>query len=296
MAETTPTNIPVYSREASRNFFLDTRSYTDFDTTRPDFRRMVGCTEPRNEDRGSKRIKTVIQGAGGGGGEGQDRAIVQTILSGQLVTWEQGFSEETQLRGGTVLGGHDRCKWAMSNAAVLREEAEPSDFTQDDFNRSLRIYGVEEDIRPLMPCIFEAVNLQLEYVEEEGSLEHMLEIMDAHYPIHSNVAGVIGENVAQIYIENHHPHAGLNRDKKAKQRDKGDDIQGYHESRRAAFADIRNGNFVSNAERGYRMGAFLLRNAAARTILGSLQPSTEFWDIELGERGLLFVEREGLRS
>jgi hypothetical protein len=294
LAEAIGFSSPVYSREASRLYFLDTRSYTDFNTTRPDFRRMSGCTEPRNEDRGNKRIKTVIQGAGGGGGDGQDRAIVQTILRDQLVTWEEGFAEETKIRGSTVLGGHSRCKWATANGVILREEADPSDFTHDDFDRSLRLYGVEEDIRPLMPRIFDAVKLQLEYIEENDSLEHMIEIMDVHYPNHSNVAEVLGENLAQIYVENHHPHAGLNRDKKAKQRDKGIDIQGYHESRRAAYADIRNGNFVSNQERGYRLGAFLLRNSAARTILGSLQPNTEFWDIHPGEHGLLFVEREEL--
>jgi hypothetical protein len=294
MAEAFKPNSPVFSQDISREFFLDPRSYTDFDTTRPDFRRMSGCTEPRNEDRGSKRIKTVIQGAGGGGGDGQDRAIIQTILRGELVSWEEGFAEETKIRGSTVLGGHSRCKWAMANGVVLREEADPSDFTQDDFDRSLDLYGIERDVAPLMPRIFDAVKMQLEYIEENGALDHMVEVMDAHYPRHSNVAEVLGENVAQIYVENHHPHAGLNRDKKAKKRNEGSDIQGYHESRMAAFADIRNGNFVSNEERGYRLGAFLLRNSAARTVLGSLQPNTEFWDIQLGEHGLLFAEREGL--
>jgi hypothetical protein len=294
MAETNSSTSPVYSREASKAFFLDSRSYSDFDTTRPDFRRMINCTEPRNEDRGDKRIKTVIQGAGGGGGEGQDRAIVLTIKRNHLVTWEEGFEEEKRLRGSSVLGGHTRCKWAMANGVVLKEEVDPSDFTMDDYDRSLRLYSIEEDIRPLMPQIFDAAKVQLEYIEEEGSLDHMVDVMDALYPKHSNVAGVIGENVAQIYMESHHSHAGLNRDKKAKQRDKGIDIQGYHESRRAAFDDIRNGDFVSNVERGYRLAAFLLRNSASRTILGSLQPNTEFWDIHQGEHGLLFVEREGL--
>jgi hypothetical protein len=294
MAEAMKSNSPVFSRGTSRDFFLDSRSYTDFDTTRPDFRRMSGCTEPRNEDRGPKRIKTVIQGAGGGGGDGQDRAIVQTILRGEFVSWEEGFVEETKLRGSTVLGGHNRCKWAVANGLVLREEAEPSDFTRDDFDRSLELYGIAHDILPLMPRIFDAVKLQLEYIEENGALDHMVEVLDAHYPRHSNVAEVLGENVAQIYIENHHPHAGLNRNKKAKKRDEGIDIQGYHESRMAAFADIRNGSFVSNEERGYRLGAFLLRNSAARTVLGSLQPNTEFFDIHLGEFGLQFVEREAL--
>jgi hypothetical protein len=72
------------------------------------------------------------------------------------------------------------------------------------------------------------------------------------------------------------------------------DIQGYHESRRAAFDDIRNGNTMSSAERGYRIAAFLLRNSAARTVLGSLQPNTEFWDIQQGEQGLSFSKRESL--
>jgi hypothetical protein len=286
--------LPTYSQDASRDFFLDSRSYTDFDTTRPDFRRIIACAEPRNEDRGPKKIKTAIQTAGAGAGDAEDRAIAQTIIRNHLVTLDQAFKEEAALRGTSVLGGHPRCKFVLANGVVLREEIDPSDFTMDDLDRTLRDYGIEEQIRPLMPHIFDAAKVQLDYVEEAGSLDNIIGLIDEHYPDHSNVAAVHGENVAQIYVENHHPHAGLNRDKKAKQRNKGIDIQGYHESRRAAYEDILNSYDLSRVERGYRIAAFLLRSAASRKVLGSLQPNTEFWKITQGEKGLLIAQQEGL--
>jgi hypothetical protein len=287
---------PVYSLDASRDYFLDPNSYTRFDLT-DDFRIPIACAEPRNEIR-EKKILTAIQGAGGGAGEAQDRAVEDTILNNfDTVSTYEAFLRETTERGTSVLGGHPRCKFLLANTVVLKEEAESSDFTLDNFHRSLRRYEIGADILPLMPAINNAVKGQLEFVNSVGDLDDMVPLIDRVYSDHANVAHVHGDNQAEIYIENHHPHVGLNRDKKAKQRDLGIDIQGYHESRLAGYEELVRHNRergVTKLATAYRVGAFFLRSAASRTVLGSLRPNTEFYDLEQDNYGLKITQQEGL--
>jgi hypothetical protein len=295
MAETqSPQDLqPVYSLDASREYFLDPYSYTDFDTTRPDFRRMVGCVEPRNEARGSKKIKSVIQTAGGGVGEALDRANTVYGHAGRFIGIEDALDEETKLRGETVLGGHFRCKFVIGMPLILAEMINLSDYAKEDFEKTARMYQIAEDLKPVMPKIIDAAKVQLEHIEEKGATESLVEAVHQHYPEHSNVCEVIDENQSEIYITNHTRHAALNRDKKAKQREIGNDIQGYHESRRAGFGDIFTSD-LDREQRTYRIGAFMLRSTASRKVLISLRPNTEAYEVTRGEKGLVIARQEGL--
>jgi hypothetical protein len=284
------------SLAASRDFFTSTYSYTTFDYTRPDYRFILDCIEPRNQLRqDGKKVKTAAQTAGAGAGEGHDRALAETALGGELVKVEDALAQEIEERGNVVLGSHWRCAFIGGMLLVLAEESSPGDFTRYNYERTFQRYGIAEQMKPVMPKIQDAAKRQLDHAVQNGFAEDLAEVIDRSYPNHANVHPVIGENVARIWVENHHPHIGLNREKKARKRqEEGLDIQGYHENRRAVY-DLINSYDLKRRERLYRIGAFASRNAAARTVLTHKYPDTEFYEVSLGKSGITIMQQEGWR-
>lgn len=301
MAEFEPSEATkaAHIRAASEEFFTDPRSYRSFDLTR-DFRQIIACVEPRNEKKEpGKRVKTAVQTAGGGAGEAFDRAISQTAAREELVTVEDGFLQERNRRGETVLGAHHSCKFVDGMLHIEDEIIDPSDFTLDDLERTLQRYGLREDIEPIIHSVQEAAKMQREHTLVHGS-SNLQSLIDKSYPRHSNLAHVIGTNLSSIYVTNQHPYIGLDRDRKARLSEGETEghatpLQGYHESRRAAFLDIFHTYYRLNArERQYRVGAFALRSSASRTVLGRLREGTQFYELKQGPNGIVIAEQDGL--
>jgi LmbE family N-acetylglucosaminyl deacetylase len=290
MAEIQPMS---YTLDTSRTFFTHPNSYAPFSVTK-DKRRVIACVEPRNEVRNNdEAILTAIQTAGGGAGEAVDRAVEETAYSGEFMDINDALGQEAIERG-NVLGGHYRCKFIGGMVLVFAEMANPSEFTLQDLENTLDAYYISEDLHPVMPRVYDSVKRHHDHIQETEVSEALIDKLGQHYPNHRNVAEVHGENVSQLYITNDHPHVGLDRDRKAQFREVGIDIQGYHESRRAAFDDIATSYKLNREARTLRIGAQLLRNSATRTVLGGLQPNTEFWQVSQGRDGLSFTQQEGL--
>jgi LmbE family N-acetylglucosaminyl deacetylase len=290
MAEVRPVQ---YSLDVSRAFFTHPNSYTPFSVTN-DKRRVIACVEPRNEVRApGEKILTALQTAGGGAGEALDRAVEETAYTGDFHDIGSALDDEVKERG-DVLGGHYRCKFIGGMGLVLAEMARPSDFTMHDFERTLADYDIAEDVLPVMPRVSDSVKRHYDHVQQAEVSEALIDALGQHYPNHRNVADVHGDNTSQLYVTNDHSHVGLDRDRKASFREVGIDVQGYHESRRATFDDIATSYRLNREERTLRIGAQLLRNSATRTVLGGLQPNTEFWHVSQSRDGLLIVQQEGL--
>lgn len=275
---------------SSEIFFTDSHSYTGFDLT-SEGRRYNACEEPRNEvrERG-KPIPTAIQTAGGGGGEGFDRAITQTVMTGDLMPWAEGTRQEKTLRGNIAMGGHlNVCKFIDGIVLVENEIITPSDFTREDYERTWRMYDIEEDMTPVLPKVQDAVKRQQEHTAKHGTSD-VLNIIDPEH-----LKEVEGSNLAGIYVTNHHPHLGLDRDKKARLSDEEGafPLQGYHQSRRAAYLDLYN-SYSRRDVRTVRMCALLARLSAVRTVLGQLREDTKFYEAVPGPHGLVIFQQEGL--
>jgi LmbE family N-acetylglucosaminyl deacetylase len=283
----------MYSLDISRAYFTHPKSYVPFSVTK-DKRRAIACIEPRNEvHEDGEEILTAIQTAGGGAGEAVDRAIQETAYTGEFKDIDDALEDEVAERG-NVLGGHYRCKFIGGMVLVFAEMAQPSDFTLHDLERTLADYNIAEDVQPVMPRVGDSVKRHHDHIQVTAVSETLIDKLAQHYPDHRNVANVHGDNVSQLYVTNDHPHVGLDRYTKASFREVGIDIQGYHESRRAAFDDIATSYALKREARTLRIGAQLLRNSATRTVLGGLQPNTEFWKVSQGRSGLLITEQKSL--
>lgn len=297
-----PRNTRLASIDETVRFIINSHNYTEFDLTRPDFCGIYDCIDPRNVVRGmvagtsSRRIKTAYQTAGGGAGVVDDRALYETVKSDDVVSVQKALEIEKNARGATVLDVHSMCKFITAISDVKQEMANPSDVTMDGVERTLFAHrpSEKEQILHLMPELQTAAVLQLEEMENYGMHPGVLEIFDEGYPAHANVKDVFGDNRASVYVINHSQRAGLDRNNKARMLvEQNTDIQFYHESRGAAFADYVRlygsaTEIMSGPDLHFMLGAFTLRSCATETVLCDLNP-TEVWEVTHNTVGLHFA-------
>ena len=115
-------------------------------------------------------------------------------------------------------------------------------------------------------------------IHEESVL---LEAVDRMYPS-SNVVSMNGENRAGIYVVNHHPYVGLDRQKK--HREENLEVQGYHDSLAASIGDLLMSRLKPEILHK-RLSAHVLRSAAVRTLIGGDDGSTTYLEVQATEHG-----------
>jgi hypothetical protein len=181
----------------------------------------------------------------------------------------------------------------LAHTAIKQEQANPSQATLEDVEKSLWRIKRNMRVMPLIGALTDAAAAQLATSETHGINEGFLDKLSEHYPKHRNVVEVVGENQAQVYVVNHSHLVGLNRNRKASLlTEEGVDAQFYHESRGAAFADMFRvyGQGIAAEKMGrramdYRLGALALRSSASQTVLTSLRP-TEVYELVHSSSGL----------
>jgi hypothetical protein len=259
----------ISERERSRAFFHSPQSFTEYDRTR-DGRHIITCVDPRDEI--SDSLKTAIQTAGGGGGVAHDASLAKTALGGRLVTRNQALEQDRPDRTRSVLDCHPDCKFERYLGTVLAGEVEPTDFTQDAIDRWASMHGLSDVVAENTPGIRDAAARKLDYINTRGQSDVLSEV-DRLYPEYSNVVQMHGENNAGLYVVNHHPGLGVNR--QLQHREVGLEVQAYCDSLGGSLADLSQLP-IKGEERGLRATALIHRSAVARTILGASHPDMEY--------------------
>jgi hypothetical protein len=268
--------------DGSLGFFMDPKHYQPFDLSK-DYKRMLGCIDPRDEE--SADVKVLVQTPGGSAGEAHDAALARTMITGKTVGMIDGLYEAHKSHLATVMGAHVSCKFIDGITSILAEESTPTDFTRDSVERWAKYYQLADDVLPNLGAISIAALMQQETAAKLDP-ETLLNLTDELSPKHANIARMVGVNNARVYVVNHHPYVGLDRESKRQYRRL--EIQGYHDSLRAAIEGLKNTTSVNAQERGLRLTALMLRSAAARTVLGSLHDDTQYVEVKPGEDGLKF--------
>lgn len=267
--------------ERSLEFFTDPQSYTAFDLDESQ-RRILGCIDPRDQE--ATKLLTLVQTAGGAVGTGLDYAIARTAATGHTTTIEQGIVADRNVRRSTKLGAHANCKFVAGIPVVLDEMVDPTDFTQNGVERWINYYEFGDDITT---SVFRKVQDSARRLRERSYDEAaLLDNVDRLYDT-KNVVDMSGDNTAQIYVVNHHPHVGLNRQKKHREADI--QVQGYHDSLGATIGDVL-ASRMTRKGRTYVLASLILKEAAVRTVIGD--ESTLHYEGRMTERGLQVVEAE----
>lgn len=289
------THVENYPEELERSldFFTNPRSYAPFDLT-TDLRRVVGCIDPRPEDRDV--MKTIVQTPGGAVGHAHDAALAMTVESGELfeaaeaearrqqmgpsavpawlggvATLGLGFRNYQSMRVTTgVMDAHHGCAFNNLLLNVLEEEANPSDLTLDTIARWSSRYESHGDLRSPIKKISAAAGRLHGHILENGPGEDILDVVNEAYPHHPNITSMVGDNQAGLYIVNHHPHAGLNRERTHRGANPVK-VQAYHSNLGASMSEVANLEMTGGIRMGRDLlaGAVLLRSAATRTLLGA---------------------------
>ena len=272
----------------SIDFFQDPSSYTGFDLDRG-LRRIIGCIDPRNQE--GDVLKTVVQTAGGAAGEGVDNALGLIVAGREDVTIEMGLAADKSVRHTVKLCAHHGCKFMAGMDAVFSEMIEPSDFTQETYDRWVRYYEFGDVIGDTMVGRVQDAAKTLR--ERKATEAELIGFIDELYPDTANIATMTGDNNARIYVVNHHPNAGLNRHKK--HRVVGVDVQGYHDSLGATIADIQASRIPKDV-RTPRLAAHMLKEAATRTVIGSGHDDTRYLEVQMSHTGAQIAEVEGPKA
>lgn len=262
----------------SRDFFADPSSYRQFDLVCGNT--LLNCIEPR--DQVGKVPKTVMQTPGGAYGESHDAALTHAALTGEIIPLSAALCEDASVRRTTLLGAHrNGCKFLTNIVAILNEEAEPSDFTQGAIERWSTTYDLREVVDDNLPRITVAAARLRDFLREKG-VGYIEQATETLYPHQDTVIDVSGIHPAHIYVTNHHPHLGLDREKKHRQ--EGLTILGYHDSLRAVVDDLSHTYGLSPEARGLRLAAIFTRSAATRTALLGLGVR-ECYEVTPGQHG-----------
>ncbi len=275
----------TFSQELDRSleFFENPSSYRPFDLT-PDLQRILGCIDPRDQEGANLRV--VVQTSGGAVGEAVDAAIALTVTGEETATIEQGMTQDHSVRHTTKLCAHHNCKFIHGINTVLGEMSAPSDFTMETYHRWVGYYRFGDRLtsRTLTQVTDASKRMNERNHDEQELVSHVSRL----YPDQNNVGTMIGENNARIYVVNHHPLAGL--DRNAKHR--GDDplkIQGYHDSLGATIMDQQ----MTHTRPDFlipRLSAHILRAAAVRTVIGGQHEDTIYLEAQMTTHGLQVAE------
>ncbi|MEK7152537.1 MAG: hypothetical protein AAB834_01195 [Patescibacteria group bacterium] len=273
----------------SHDVFTAPSTYGRFDLT-SDHRRMVGCIDPRDEDRADLQI--IVQTPGGAAGKGFDAALALTAYDpdNRIHTIQQGLRYDSDLQRATVAGAHRGCRFVMGLAQVAAEMTAPSDITNDTFRGLVGRYELKDTgIQENRTHVIEAAN-RLQDQVAACDPEELLEDVNRLYPYHVNVIDMKGDNTAGSYILNHHPYVGLDRSVVHR----GENpltVQAYHDNVRASMESLMGTVGMPADVKALRLAALLMRTAATRTVLCTGSPRMQYLHVVPTSRGLQ-VEQE----
>ncbi|HJQ08696.1 MAG TPA: hypothetical protein VJ836_04430 [Candidatus Saccharimonadales bacterium] len=267
---------------------MDPRSYQGFTLT-SDHRRIVGCIDPRDEER--QRLKVMVQTAGGAVGQGFDSSLALTAYSRDRVyTLDEGLHYDSDLQRATVAGAHRACRFIEGMGLVAAEIINSSDITSDTFRSLVSRYDLKEtDIYKQQRRIVGAAK-QLQDQIAACTPDQILGTVDELYPYHQNVIAMSGNNRAGFYILNHHPYVGLNR-YRVHRGESPLTVQAYHDSVRASMESLAGTIGMPAEVKGLRLAALLSRTAATRTVLCRDNPTMQYLHVSPTLHGLQ-VEKE----
>jgi hypothetical protein len=280
----------------SQEFYGNPDNYGTFSVTR-DGRHIVGCIDPRDptdEEFGGHKIMKQTPGAGVG--EAADLAVAYTEVYGDVFRIEDAAEWDSHTRVSSVLGAHYGCKYVLGMSAVLREMADPSDFTRESATKWAVELGTYDNFAAHHSLVKSPAMKLADYIDErgaeEGSNDYCVNYVGALYPGHSNVKYMKGANVARVYTTNMHPHLGIDRNKKPKCQDPAQFVQGYHDNVGATFLSLNTVRGMSPEVRNLRVASLLLRSAATRTILtdGHMDEMT-FFKVDATPKGVRIQEQ-----
>ena len=287
--------IPNYEAEMarSRDFFMSPDNYAPIATVLGDDGeklKIVDCIDPRGK-KSTNPIKTSIQTGGGVVGVGLDQAIAMSLDRGHFTNLKTGIAVESAFSR-YVGDVHHTCAFIGKIIPVVSEMQAPSEQTLQTIDRWLYLhnhYTQGTVTRRVMGKVISASAYQLEYLEAKGHLKKINDYVDWLWPHHANVAEMEGEPLARFWIDNHSENMGLDREKK--HRESRLVIKAYHNSVGAGISEIANGTDHVGKEKEYKLGAWLLRGAATRTLLGGQHDDMEFLDVLPRQAGSLEIVR-----
>lgn len=194
----------------------------------------------------------------------------------------------------TVATAHPTCKFMGSLALIAREYIKPSAFTLETLGQTIARYQLpENETASAIKRVQESILRNLDFIEKV-SPEDFLQVIDQMYPMHENVAGMIGENRAGIYIRNHHPNVGLRR-QSVHRGEYPLKVHAYHDNVRATMDNLQSTVGMSVEMKLNRLAALLLRSSATPSVLIGddkrfrlldLVPTTSGYQVEEHYRGV----------
>jgi hypothetical protein len=268
----------------SRDVFMDPETYQGFDLT-TDHRRIVGCIDPRDEER--DHLQVIVQTPGGAAGKGLDASLALTAFDNgeRVYTIDDGLHYDSELQRATVAGAHQGCRFILGLADVLAEMTAPQDITTDTERGLISRYGLKDTgVEKRMRAIADAAMRQQEEITKITP-DTLLGTVNTLYPLQQNIVAMRGENRAGFYILNHHPWAGLNRARVHR----GENplrTQAYHDNVRASKDSLEGTVGMPPEVKLLRLAALLRRTAATRTVLCADQPNMEYLNVVPAPRGL----------
>lgn len=261
------------SAALSQKYFADPLSYAPFDLV--DGRFIHDCIEPK-DPKGVQfgQHVVVIQGPGGMAGEGLARAIALTADEGKLVTLEEGMEETVTRRPDDLFRVHEVCTFVGKMLVVQAEMANPSERTLEAMRHMAVGVGHESAMGPLSR-VTDASKEQLEYIQSQGSMEHVTDQANNLHPEHDNVWTPDGQGGAYVYVTNFHSELGQNRNTKPANPDERLMVRGYHDSVAASVERLKKAAMPGRT-RQLNLTANLLMRAATQTVIASVQSGTVF--------------------
>ena len=269
----TRTREPLTSEQQSLNYFSHPTGYTPNLSRTKDGLIIVGCIEPRTlaaVEPGRETVpdvpKNIIQTPGGAFGVATAAAIQMGITESRFVTTQEGYDDEKQRRILAVVDGHKGCAFMANLIEIMEVAASKDEYTLESFRRWDRLHRLDTT-RKQFRQLRDGAKRMGEYLATNGNMSELIEdherMVDQGDDNHPTMRGVVGANVAQVYVVNHHPGYVLDRRKK---HSFGGRIQGYHDGQGAMINQYAHMD-LSPKERLYRAGALMLGSAATRSVI-----------------------------
>lgn len=249
--------------------------------------RVVGCIDPRPEERA--RHKIIVQTPGGGVGIAHDVALVSSALRGAHYRPQECLRGDPVLDTGTILTAHQRCAYDLYTENVFEEMIAPSALTRGILNRLQNRYIDATDFQKSFDMIRATAEKALPFLREHHEARVVLSSVDALYPEKQTVTDMQGENKAGVYTISHHPNVGLDRE----QMHRGPhplEVQSYFDCVQATLNLVRNTPRLSEHERQLRTAALLLRSAATPGVLLGEDTRFKILEVESTSQGISVQE------
>jgi hypothetical protein len=266
--------------DLSREYVENPSSHCPLTVT-PNGKRITDCIEPRDPlNILYGKYDVVIQTPGGGPGASGDAAIARGIdsqSSSNLILWrvEDGVADNNMRLEHSLYRAHLRCAFLGALATVYDEMADPSDFTQETFERWSSHFLLKDMAVRRRDVVSYAAASGRDYILRLGMDVRAQSLLDKTAKIGpaGSVHEVEGENVAKVYVASFMPNLGQDRNKKPQSPEVRQKVQSYYDSIAAYIADLGTARGMMGPEKDWRFVASLLRSAATMSVISQGQRS-----------------------